>query len=676
MGVIYKLKKEIADFILEQKRLQPHLSCRSISRIAEERFQVKVSKSSINSIIKAAGLSMPVGRRAKRKRKSRLIQAMPQIEENLSKLLEKAPAATTAPEKKPEEIKPPLPEPIPEKPIIQPVSETSLASTEKKELKPPQEIPPQPKPEEIVKMPPTAVPEERIAGKEPQKPVEEQPLPDKGTPEKIIPAAAPVPKPEEIVVAKEPAKEKETTIPKVEIDWLPEEEIEEIPELPCNGVMILKAADYLLGLSRLIRQAVVWRLGLRLTLKEESLLSRTEGLIYQSLFSRERNSPEEPRSFWALIDKKIPWENLDKYAEILKSDKTLSSEINLMLSEAVKDVRCIQVNFSDRSTIYLDGQLHTIWSTQYLPYDFSSPLQHISSYVDSCFLKGEPLLFFTAPGYDVPPKEFFTFLYSQENPQKQIAKIILLNNKFGELKTVPVPEHATKRFFIFGMWPWQFVEYRRVIKLGEFKSFHFESLEKEIYLADVEIELFGPTMQTSVILRGFALKTTLAEKTRLLILTNLDAGQIKPDYLVNLYMGRWPNLEEGFQDYSRKIERFTYTANTERCFAADNEKLYTISQDSDINTSLKNYLLSLDLYSRWRFLPRGYEDSDFEVAKERFYNLQMILTKKIGYIKASFMVTKEYPYLNDLEYACRRLNECQIELSEGKPLRFSYIIPK
>jgi hypothetical protein len=141
-------------------------------------------------------------------------------------------------------------------------------------------------------------------------------------------------------------------------------------------------------------------------------------------------------------------------------------------------------------------------------------------------------------------------------------------------------------------------------------------------------------------------------------------------------MGRWPNLEESFQDYSRKIERFTYTANTERCFTTDNEKLYTISQDSDTNTLFSNYLLSLDLYSRWYLLPRGYEDSDFEVAKERFYNLQVILVKKIGYTKASFLVTKEYPYLKDLEYACRRLNECRIELSEGNPLRFSYVIPK
>ncbi|MCM8797061.1 MAG: hypothetical protein NC923_04200, partial [Candidatus Omnitrophica bacterium] len=427
---------------------------------------------------------------------------------------------------------------------------------------------------------------------------------------------------------------------------------------------------------RLIRKAVVWRFGLKLNLKEENLLNRTEALMYAPFFTQERNNQEEPRSFWALIGKKIPWENLDTYSKILESDKTIALEIRQAFLEAVKEVRCIQISFSDRNSIYLDGQLHTIWSTQYLPYDFSCTLQEALSYVDNFFLKAEPLLFFTAPGYDIVPREFFNFLYSQETPQKYIAKVSLLGHKFEELKTIPVPEQIRKYLFVFGMWPWQFVEFRRVKKLGEFKSFYFEKMEKRFYLAETEIELFGPTMQTSVILRGFALKTNLVEKTRLLILSNLDASRIKAEYLVSLYLKSWPNLEEGFQDYSRKIERFTYTANIQRCFTSDNDKLPLLSKNHDITSLFNNCLSSLDLYSRWRFLPRGYEDSPFEATKERFYSLPVILTKKTDYIKASFVLVKEYPFLKDVEYACRRLNECQIRLSEGKSVVFSYLFPK
>ncbi len=62
MGVTYKLKQEITDFIIEKKRSDPSLSCRKLVLILNETFKIKVSKSSINAIIKDSRLSGPVGR--------------------------------------------------------------------------------------------------------------------------------------------------------------------------------------------------------------------------------------------------------------------------------------------------------------------------------------------------------------------------------------------------------------------------------------------------------------------------------------------------------------------------------------------------------------------------------------------------------------------------------------
>ncbi len=64
MGVTYKLKDEVVEFILLQKRDHPQISCRKLVEIVQNRFQVPVSKSSINSVLKSAHLSSPVGRRA------------------------------------------------------------------------------------------------------------------------------------------------------------------------------------------------------------------------------------------------------------------------------------------------------------------------------------------------------------------------------------------------------------------------------------------------------------------------------------------------------------------------------------------------------------------------------------------------------------------------------------
>lgn len=63
MGVVYKLKKEVLDFILEQKKVNPELSCRKFVDIIYQRFQLELSKSSVNTILKDAQISSPVGRR-------------------------------------------------------------------------------------------------------------------------------------------------------------------------------------------------------------------------------------------------------------------------------------------------------------------------------------------------------------------------------------------------------------------------------------------------------------------------------------------------------------------------------------------------------------------------------------------------------------------------------------
>jgi len=64
MGVIYKFKWEVIDFILRQKGENPDLSCRRLAQMVNQQFQMRVSKSSVNTILKNAQLSSPVGRRS------------------------------------------------------------------------------------------------------------------------------------------------------------------------------------------------------------------------------------------------------------------------------------------------------------------------------------------------------------------------------------------------------------------------------------------------------------------------------------------------------------------------------------------------------------------------------------------------------------------------------------
>src|SRR3989338_952162 len=63
MGVVYKLKKEIVDFIINEKKLNPSLGCRNLVGLIEAKFQAKISKSAINGVIKSAQLSSSIGRK-------------------------------------------------------------------------------------------------------------------------------------------------------------------------------------------------------------------------------------------------------------------------------------------------------------------------------------------------------------------------------------------------------------------------------------------------------------------------------------------------------------------------------------------------------------------------------------------------------------------------------------
>ena len=59
----YKLKKDIQEFIIEQKRSNQKLSCRGMAALIKERFRTDISKSLINNVFKQSNLSSPVGRR-------------------------------------------------------------------------------------------------------------------------------------------------------------------------------------------------------------------------------------------------------------------------------------------------------------------------------------------------------------------------------------------------------------------------------------------------------------------------------------------------------------------------------------------------------------------------------------------------------------------------------------
>jgi len=594
MGVVYKLKAEIKNCILEEKKANPALSCRGLTALIEDKFQIKVSKSSINFIIKEASLSMPVGRRRK-KRRRRLAEVLvkPQIESKIE-----APTGL----------------------LLGPLVETTLGKLPEKPPLMPIEIPIETRTEK-----PIEVPVDRPA----QPPLE-----------------APLREPTPLFV-----------------ELMPQAEV----ETQCSGAILLKAADCLIGGSYHITEAI----RIRLNREENDLLAKVESLIYLPLFEAINGTPvKELSGLWSLIDKKFILEDLLSYPIELQKVNALSSDISRIISSVFQEVSCVRISLLDGTNFYLDGQLHTVWSTSHLPYSFSITINNIKGYINKYFQEHAPLILFMAPGYDIPTKEFFDFMLNLDSPEKTVfIRLALFGNKLEVLENFEF-RNVQKHFFVFGLWPWQFREYRKVKAIGDFKPFYFEPLKKDFYIAAAEIELSQPNVNKKVTLKGCALKTNFQEKTRLLILSNLPPEITSLEELANLYLDRWPNLEEAFQDFSRKIELFTYTANSQRFFSSENQFL-SQGLGGDIKGLFEHYLKTLDLYVRWHFLPLGYEDKDFSTIKKQFYGLKASFKKQKDHILVTFQPPSDYPLLKDLRYAVNRINERKAIFPDGKRLWLS-----
>ncbi|MFH0854909.1 MAG: helix-turn-helix domain-containing protein [Candidatus Omnitrophota bacterium] len=677
MGVVHKLKPEIRDFIIEQKKSNPALSCRKLTALALDHYKIALSKSAINRIIKEVGLSAPVGRAPKQKKQRIVMPKLPVLLEDASSQKAEAKSVTAQPSENPKHFEDDksqssLPAGGQEIPVSQitllplpidgsgPVKEAEEKAIRRQE-------------EEIVRERERVLEEERR---------QEEIRAAREEAEQKIKAEAERLKALQI---EEEAKRREEELQKARAEAARKAQEEELTrkedagagdkeesgrqamggeakepagkeasiftfdrplQLENTGIILLRAVDSVLGVSKLIAAEIKNRL-------PESgwdFEGITESIIYLPLL---RGKIEK-----SLEDK------LNGCLDAIENIKVIGLGIWRIMDFALREARCLKVSLSDGSTLYLDGQFYSVWSSPYMPYDFSSPLHDLKKRINKSFNTAAPLILFNAPGYDSPSQEFFNLLAGLEAKENSVNSLTIHGNKLEELETLPVSQ-AGKHLFIFGVWPWQFIECRKVRSIGDFRPYRLEGQGKDFFIADIEMELRNSGNAKQVILRGCALKTAITGKTRLVILSNLEPGAKRAEEIACLYLSHWPNLDEAFQDYSRKIELFTYTADSRRFFNAENINS-GLTRDSSVKSLFENYLAVLDAYSRWHFLPAGYEDKDFAVTQERFYDLGARLDKGGENYVAEFVLPAEgYAFGNDLAYFCQRINEREAVL-DGK----------
>ncbi|MCX5712490.1 MAG: helix-turn-helix domain-containing protein [Candidatus Omnitrophica bacterium] len=435
-----------------------------------------------------------------------------------------------------------------------------------------------------------------------------------------------------------------------------------IIETPGLGLIFLKAADALLGASQAISQ-VLTQNNKKPVLENQAFV---EYMLYSPIFKdSDKYWLSQASGLWGLVEQKIKPDELSSYLVELQGFKAITQDITKLIHNLAQEVRCIKLILKDQQEYFIDAQMHAVWSKSQTPLAFSSTLNNVKNTVKQVFSNQAPCVLFMAPGYDKPTPELFRFMSNLGGSGQDLDKIVLFDQKLEELETIKL-ENKQKNNFVLGLWPWQFSDCRKVKSIGEFKYYYFEWLKEDLYVADTEIEITQPDINQSVTLRGYAIKRSSEEKTRLVILSDIPTEKITAKELVDLYLGHWSNLEEGFQDFTRKIERQAKSQNI--AVQQLRDKFTFDGSSQNIEALLQAYLQLLDAYARRYFLPHDYENSDFQTAKTRIYCLKAKMRYHKSNLLINFLLADDYAYLKDLKYACARVNERKVVFTDKSQL--------
>ncbi|MBU4418682.1 MAG: hypothetical protein KJ594_02230, partial [Candidatus Omnitrophica bacterium] len=427
----------------------------------------------------------------------------------------------------------------------------------------------------------------------------------------------------------------------------------------CSGAILLKILDQMIGGSKQINAAICKGLGSQ----SEDSLQLVEALIFRPLFGKGNLPP-----LGDLIGRQYSLEKLDSYYAQVQQINNIKSEIAGIISNVFVEAKGVKVHFIDRSVIHLDGQLHSSWPATRFPFDFSNTVYDLKNKLNKHFLQGQPLVLFSPFGYDIFPKDFFNLLLNIGSKDNYPENLTLFGNQLEELEQIPLnPEHRC--ILVFGLWPWQFTSGRKVKRIGEFSLKHVAGIDQDLYLGEIEIDLLLVSLNQRLSLKGCAIKTNLQEKIRLVVL-NTDAQAMSLEELASTYLSHWPNFEEAFHDFSRKIELFSYAGDEQKFLSRDRFKIDAKELDLGLADIFRNYIKMLDLYLRWHFLPVEYTEKDLSFTSECFYNLPVKLISGQNKVKVRMLVSWDYQFLKDLEYLNCRLNERQLNTADGEILWF------
>ncbi|MFH1360166.1 MAG: hypothetical protein ABIJ41_03915 [Candidatus Omnitrophota bacterium] len=436
------------------------------------------------------------------------------------------------------------------------------------------------------------------------------------------------------------------------------------------GCFFLKAAEWELAHSSILGGLLSKYTNLPLA--EMSMAS--EVFLYFRAFGIEKIEDLKEyhqKGLWKLngIEQDLSEKLLKRAIEAGHAAKNLPIAMSNEYSQIFSEISYVKLSLEDSTALCIDTQLKSIWFEDNVQPVFPSALNKTLSILSENFISNvQPLIILSVPGMKNFSRQFFDLAAAFNNVTgKKITKISIFDGNKEEIaKFSSIPQK--KRQFIIGAWPWQ-AECKNFIEqdIRSIDSFYHEGLGREIYYSYLKTQLDIPMIGQKINVRVALIREKGLDWPEIAIITNIFDQEMSIVDIISAYLLKWPNLKESYDDFSMKTEKATYGAVT---MIPSHSNVSLLKEEGHYNlldgkidfwTNIEFLLSGLNSYCQRHYFPPHYEKLDFMTIKERFYGLSGFVERKDGLLIVKLDLPQHYPYMQDLEYSLRRLNESGIK---------------
>lgn len=623
MGVVYKFKKEVIDFVLQQKKADHGLGCRQLAALTSEKFKIQTSKSSINDIIKNANLSNSVGRR---------------------------PSTESAPKK--------FQIPSPKKQQL--LSEVQKVRIERKPV-------------------PAVVPRPPSRRSEVPSPRAER-LPAGGTYGRDGGGSA---KREQVA---EPQKRGFSSVAFLRhVETLKARRSHDKGQLLDGmGCVFLKAAQWQLSRTSMLGGLLRKHIQEQLPPDFDAFCDVLPCLNVLGIDQPDQTGQSITQGLWSLNGFNTAPENRERTCPFpasrwLSAIRAVSPSLKFFMEyekekrQALMAVKRFEFCLEDGSKISTDAQLAGLWELK-IPEEFSTCVEQAMSMLSRCVISNnQPAIFLSSAGR-IP----FNFIAALEGTEgKHIKKVDVWDVSGGRVAGFSAFPRK-KRFFMLGVWPGQEefsvlsspISARTTSSMSSknaraMEPFYDEEMDRIMYVAAGPAPIFQKEPGQKVAsLRSITVLTSSGESVPIMvILTN--CANWAPTDIVRAFIRRWPNLFNG------PAGRAFNAAGSGRraCSLHENaapDALWRAGQDPFL--VFQDWGDALNQHCHEHFFKAEAASDDITPAISSCYSLPGYYTPREHVSLVSLCVPGTYSWLNELKLAVERVNEAGIIDPLGRSL--------